>query len=121
LHLENHSKTCVRTTVCSPTATKPHSIFGSFYRIFLQPSLKEKTLCICTLPSSKPFPMCTKNLKQNNIQLYIMSHYSAITRDTTLLQAGSDSTDYLHLAAEVCTSCISIILQLVQKLFDHTM
>jgi hypothetical protein len=61
LNLENHSKTCVLPIVCSPKATKPHSIFWKFLQqFFFHPSLKAKTWCRGTLLLSKPFSRYTK-------------------------------------------------------------
>jgi hypothetical protein len=117
LDLENNSRACVSTIVCSQNTTfNAMEVPTGFF-----PSLKQNFMQICSTFKSAILQVC-QNHKWNNTHLNLITHFSTIKSTTAFFQAGYYSADsaYLYLVIEVGASSHSVILQSVWKPFDYT-
>jgi hypothetical protein len=86
--MENHSKTCVLSIVCSPKAISHILKVTTAF----SPTLKQ-SLCTQTILPSLQFFWVHQRHRRNKRHLYLTRHYPTITHATALFQADNDSAD----------------------------
>jgi hypothetical protein len=115
---ENHSKTCILPTVCSPKATFNISeVLVAFF-----PQFKAEYVADTPFFQVRHF-LCTPKLPKEQHTLVLkqdIAQQSEVLWPYIKQEIIRQALLYLHLPVVVCARCSSVILRSVQKLPDHT-